>query len=57
MMYGLWLVAGFELEGYLFEGMLSQVRLSLSKPHHTPPNEEEGVKQSHLTIWFLHKLG
>jgi hypothetical protein len=37
-------VARFEPQGYLFESelTLTQVGVSLSKPHHTPPNVEEG---------------
>jgi hypothetical protein len=34
--------AGFEHQGYWFEGKLTQVSVSLSNPHHTPPNVEEG---------------
>jgi hypothetical protein len=34
--------AGFERQGSLFEGELYQVSVSRSKPHHTPPNVEEG---------------
>ena len=44
MVGGAWFVAGFEPQGYLFESKLTQtqVSVSLSKPHHTPPNVEEG---------------
>jgi len=42
MFQGVWFVAGFESEGYLFESELTQVSASLAKPHHTPPNVEEG---------------
>jgi len=37
-----WFVAGFEPQVYLFESELTQVSVSLSKPHHAPPNVEEG---------------
>ena len=37
-LYGVWFVAGFEPQGYYFESELSQVSVSLSKQHHTPPN-------------------
>jgi hypothetical protein len=42
--WGEWFVAGFEPQGYLFESelTLTQVSVSLSKPHYTPPNVEEG---------------
>ena len=42
MLQGVWCVAGFELERYVFEGELTQVGVSHSKPHDTPPNVEEG---------------
>jgi len=44
MLYGVWFVAGSDPEGYLFESKvtLTQVSVSLSKPHHAPPNVEEG---------------
>jgi len=42
IVYGVWFVAGFEPQGYLFESELTQVSVSLSKPLYTPPNVEEG---------------
>jgi hypothetical protein len=44
MLYGVWFVAGCEPLGYLFESevTLTQVSISLSKPHYTPQNGEEG---------------
>jgi len=42
MLQAVWFVAGFEPQGYLFESELTQVSVSLSKLHHTPPNVEEG---------------
>jgi len=42
MLQVVWFDAGFELQGYLFESELTQVSVSLSKPHHTPPNVEKG---------------
>jgi hypothetical protein len=42
MLQGVWFVAGFEPQGYLFESELTQVSVSLPKPHHTPPSVVEG---------------
>ena len=42
MLSGVWFVAAFQPQGYLFESELTQVNDTLSKPHHTPPNVEEG---------------
>jgi hypothetical protein len=38
-------VGGVEPEGQLFESELTQVSVSLSKPHYTPLNEEEGLNK------------
>jgi hypothetical protein len=44
MLYRVWFLAVFEPQGYWFESELTptQVSVSLSKPHHTPPNVDEG---------------
>jgi len=42
MLQGVWFVAGFEPQGYLFETELTKVSVSLLKVHHTTPNVEEG---------------
>jgi hypothetical protein len=51
-------VAGFEQQGYLIESelTLTQVSVSLSQPHHTPPNVEEGSnKVTSLFIFFTNE--
>jgi hypothetical protein len=35
-------IGGFEHQGYSFDSELTQVSVLLPKPHHTPPNVEEG---------------
>jgi len=42
MLYGALLFDAFGPLGYLFEIELTQVIVSLSKSHDTPPNVEEG---------------
>jgi len=42
ILQGVWFVAGFEPQGFLFESELTQVSVSLSKPHHTPTIIDEG---------------
>jgi len=55
MLQGVCFVAGFEAQGYSFETELNvtQVSVSLSKPHHTPPNVEEGYNKGTLQSVFF----